>query len=94
MEPKYLRRLRWLTYGAFIVLWAVAIWLVKTDNFHYFSGADWIVYFVTALAWATGGSIFLLWQHRRDVNPPRKPRGYQLNWTAEDGIFAPRETVR
>ena len=92
MSSRYLLRLRQFTFSAFIVLWAVAIYLIKTDNFHFFSGLDWIVYYVTALAWSTGGTILLFWHHRRTANPPRRPRGYKLNWTDEDGIFAPRET--
>lgn len=93
MNPKYLIRLRWFTYSAFIVLWVITISLIRTGNFHFFSGADDIVYFVTALAWATGGTIFLFWQHRRSVNPTPPYGDYKLNWTTPDGIFAPRETV-
>lgn len=92
MSTKNLIRLRWFTYSSFIVLWCIMFYLVKTGNFHFFSGLDWIVYYVTALAWATAGSIILFWQHRRKKNPPRRPHDYQLNWTTEDGIFAPRET--
>lgn len=43
--------------------------------------------------WAVFVSIALLWQHRRAVRPKPSSGGYKLNWTAEDGIFAPRETV-
>ena len=69
MSTKNLIRLRWFTYSSFIVLWCIAFYLVKTGNFHFFSGADWIVYYVTALAWATGGSIFLPvpWAPARDL---------------------------
>ena len=91
MSSKYIINLRRFTYGSFNVLWVGVFFLNRADQFHFFSGLDWIVYYVTALVWATGGTIFLFWQHRRKVNPPRRPRGYKLNWTEEDGIFAPRE---
>lgn len=91
MSSKYLINLRRFTYGSFVVLWAVAAYLIRTHQFDFFSGLDWIVYYVTALVWATGGTIILFWQHRRKVNPPRRHRGDKLNWTEEHGIFAPRE---
>lgn len=59
--------LRLSIYSASIVLWGVAIWLVRTENFHFFSGAIWIMLFVTALAWTTFGTIVMFWKHRRNV---------------------------
>ena len=92
MSSKYLLNLRRFTYGSFIALWAIAIYLIRTHQFHFISGLGWIVYFVTALAWSTFGTIALFWQHRRKMNPPQRPSGYQLNWTPDDGMFASRET--
>lgn len=93
MSSKYLIRLRWFTYLSFIGLWVTAFCLIKTGRFDFFSGLDWIVYYTTALAWATGGTIFLFWQHRRNKNPRQPYKGYKLNWTVEHGIFAPSEIV-
>ena len=93
MSSKHFRMLRSFTYGSTVVLWSVAIYLIMSGDVLWAIrvALDWLVYFGTALAWATGGTVAFVWKYFRDFNELCKPQvvppgTFAYDWTTDPEV--------